>query len=50
MDEAWIDSRFNLEEIVRLIYAASHQLPPDSNLHPYIETIIAKCPIDLLEA
>jgi hypothetical protein len=49
LDETMIDTKFKLDEQVKLIHAASYRLPSDSDLHPYLEQVIAKCPVEILE-
>lgn len=49
LEERLIDLRFQLEDIVKLVHAASLQLPSDSHLHPYLEIVISKCPREMLE-
>ena len=47
--EGMIDTKYSLEEIVKLLNAASYKLPKNSELEESLNSILALCPLETLE-
>jgi len=49
LEEGVIDTKFELDEIVKLVHAASYNISNTSELHSVLEEILLKCPMEMIE-
>lgn len=47
--EGMVDTKYALEEIIKLLNVASYKLPKESNLQESLNFVLSLCPLELLE-